>query len=580
MGCLLRLCSNKSSKSKDNKDQNQNKVIHFTNQKKENVSDSRDMLNSNKNNCQINNNNNKCLNNNYINNDLITDSIDGKNSKNSNNSDKKQKMKEKQEEIQKKEKELKEKEKLLNDKEKEFDIKENKLIEREKEFNSQRENLNNRENKIILKENELEKLKTALEEKEKNLKEKESNINLQKSKLEEKENKIKIKEDEMSKLLKKYKQENEEIKKLNLELRKDPILVGLNNIGATCYMNATLQSLSNSDKLTEYFLKNYKYEPNNNKKIMSNVYYNVIKDLWNRGNNNKSFSPNEFKEKLSQENPLFAGIAANDSKDLINFLIERIHNELNVTKNENGMQSNNNNYEVTQNDQLDEQKMLNIFINEFKLKYNSIISDLFYGLLETKSQCQQCKYIKYNFQVYSFIEFPLERVNQYCFMTGKRNNYNMYMNNNKNPDVDLYECFEYYNNLELMTGDNQMYCNICNCNCDSLYGSLLYSAPNYLIINLNRGRGAVYECKVIFPEQLNLFNYVSFKNGNTVYELYAVICHIGPSSMSGHFVAYCRNRIDKKWYLYNDAFVNLCQSPNEYQKGMAYILFYQVLSSS
>ena len=50
--------------------------------------------------------------------------------------------------------------------------------------------------------------------------------------------------------------------------------------------------------------------------------------------------------------------------------------------------------------------------------------------------------------------------------------------------------------------------------------------------------------------------------------------------MSGHFVAYCRNRKDKKWYLYNDGSVELCQSPNEYKKEMAYILFYQALKSS
>ena len=68
--------------------------------------------------------------------------------------------------------------------------------------------------------------------------------------------------------------------------------------------------------------------------------------------------------------------------------------------------------------------------------------------------------------------------------------------------------------------------------------------------------------------------------GNTVYELYAVICHIGPSSMSGHFIAFCKNRIDKKWYKYNDAFVTLCQNQNEYNIGMPYILFYKVLLSS
>jgi len=64
--------------------------------------------------------------------------------------------------------------------------------------------------------------------------------------------------------------------------------------------------------------------------------------------------------------------------------------------------------------------MLELFNNEFKEKYNSIISHLFYGILEIKSQCQGCKCIKYNFQIFSFIEFPLEKVNQYCFNIGKK----------------------------------------------------------------------------------------------------------------------------------------------------------------
>ena len=50
--------------------------------------------------------------------------------------------------------------------------------------------------------------------------------------------------------------------------------------------------------------------------------------------------------------------------------------------------------------------------------------------------------------------------------------------------------------------------------------------------------------------------------------------------MSGHFIAFCKNRIDKKWYKYDDAFVSLCQRSNEYQSGMPYILFYKVLLSS
>ena len=60
-------------------------------------------------------------------------------------------------------------------------------------------------------------------------------------------------------------------------------------------------------------------------KVMANEYHKVIKNLWDRNRNKKSYSQNSFKEVLSKENPLFEGVAANDSKDLFNFLLERFH---------------------------------------------------------------------------------------------------------------------------------------------------------------------------------------------------------------------------------------------------------------
>ena len=333
-------------------------------------------------------------------------------------------------------------------------------------------------------------------------------------------------------------------------------------------MNASLQCFSNSKKLTEYFLKHYQKDPN---KIMANEYYEVLKNLWNKDDNEKAYSPNSFKDVLSKENPLFAGIAANDSKDFINFLIERLHQELNNINKDNNVTDS-----WMRINQANEMEVLKGFLQDFKTTFNSPISKLFYGISETKSQCQGCTIIKYNFQVYSFLEFPLQQVNQYYFNNGKRP---LFTNDGRNPDVDLYECFEYNRKIDLMTGDNQMYCNICNKQCNSTYATSLYSGPNYLILHLNRGRGAVYECNVIFPEKLNLFNYITYNQEGTLYELNAVICHLGPSSMSGHFVAYCKNRMDNKWYLYNDSFVTLCDRKDQYTEGMPYILFYKELTS-
>ena len=413
--------------------------------------------------------------------------------------------------------------------------------------------------KYELKKQEQKKLKKDIEIEREKFEEKKKSFDKERA---NKFEQLKLKEKELNK--KQLLLENEEKIYYN---KKIPILIGLNNIGATCYMNASLQCLSNTKELTEFFLNNYK-DKNKKKHIITYEYYELIKNLWNEKNNNKPYSPYSFKDILSQENELFAGIQANDSKDLINFLIERLHQELNVIKEKN---NNENFYQINQ---LNENEALQFFLKDFTSSFNSIISKLFYGILETKSQCKGCNMIKFNFQLYSFLEFPLQHINQYFFNNGKRP---LFTQDGKNPDVDLYECFEYNRKIDLMNGENQMYCNLCNKLCDATYTNFIYSGPNYLIINLNRGRGAVYECKVNFPEQLNLFNYVSYQHGITAYELYAVICHLGPSSMSGHFVAYCRNRIDNKWYLYNDSFVTLCDKPKQYTEGMPYILFYRVL---
>ena len=479
-------------------------------------------------------------------------------------------------EIKKKEEELKEMKRKVNAQNNEIIANKNEINKMIIELKEKEKDLNNKEKNIqekFMKLNQLERdLKNKeiiigqkseeLYQKEIIIQKREMNVDVRNMELNQKEKNLNNKELNLSQQMIEFEKNKEKI----INQQNVPIIIGLNNIGATCYMNSTLQCLSNTKKLTEYFLTKYKQNP---KRIMANVYHKLLLNLWNREKNNKPYSPYEFKEVLSKENPLFAGIAANDSKDLINFLIERFHQELNEVKENNNVNNNNN---LTAQNQTNEQFMLNTFLQEFKEKFNSPISDLFYGMIETKSQCQRCAIIKYNFQVYSFLEFPLQQVNQYYYNMNRRPLYN---NDGTNPDVDLYECFEYYQKIDLMNGDNQMYCNICNQLCDSLYSTTIYSTPINLIINLNRGRGAVYVCKVNFPEQLNLINYVTFKNGFTVYQLYAVICHLGPSSMSGHFVAYCRNRIDNKWYLYNDGMVSPCYSIYPYKNGMPYMLFYR-----
>ena len=138
-----------------------------------------------------------------------------------------------------------------------------------------------------------------------------------------------IKQDDLLEIKDNQTNNSELIAETNFNNDKDAIKIGLENIGATCYMNATLQCLSNTKDLNNYFLKKYKYNKNAENKRLSNEFYNVMKNLWNKKRKGTAYAPKEFKETISQMNSLFEGVQANDSKDLINFLLEQMHEELN-----------------------------------------------------------------------------------------------------------------------------------------------------------------------------------------------------------------------------------------------------------
>ena len=151
-------------------------------------------------------------------------------------------------------------------------------------------------------------------------------------------------------------------------------------------------------------------------------------------------------------------------------------------------------------------------------------------------------------------------------------------NKSKGPKLTLDQCFESFLKPDYLTGDNQQYCNKCHVLSDAIYTNYLYSSPNILILILNYGKGILFECDVLFDEYINISKYIDSKTGNvpTNYRLLGAIVHIGPSSMGGHFIAYCRS-IDKpdKWYKLNDSLVSEATFSEIKNVGIPYVLFYE-----
>jgi ubiquitin C-terminal hydrolase len=204
-------------------------------------------------------------------------------------------------------------------------------------------------------------------------------------------------------------------------------------------MNSTLQCLSQTEILTNFFLKEnnefliFNNNLKNEKYQLAPIYLDLIKKLWAKSGP-KSFSPYNFMNIINNMNPLFKTGQAGDSKDFIIFVLEQLHKELKKVVNA----PNANNSIIQPLNQYDKNNAFNYFFDSFK-KECSIISDTFFGFTETTNECLYCKNIYnsqgfsnpicYNYGIFNCLIFPLEEVKNMKNLQIQMNN-NFFIQNN------------------------------------------------------------------------------------------------------------------------------------------------------
>ena len=196
--------------------------------------------------------------------------------------------------------------------------------------------------------------------------------------------------------------------------------VGLNNIGNTCFMNSSLQALSAVWPLTEYFLsERYKADINEKNPLgtkgkLVRAYGALLEDLW-RGTRT-SVTPSEVRRNVSSftSNDMFRGYEQQDAQELLNFLIDGLHEDLNLILHKPAVVD-----EESDGSRPDE-LVSKLSLEKYHQRNKSRIVDLMAGLFRNTVECHTChkKSIKFDpFQIVT-VPIPTSRTGSktYCFV--------------------------------------------------------------------------------------------------------------------------------------------------------------------
>lgn len=340
------------------------------------------------------------------------------------------------------------------------------------------------------------------------------------------------------------------------QLSKQSPPVGLLNHGVTCYMNSAIQSMIHIPAMQHYLndINSGKHESTLKLRSVSHTLADLSKRMWESNKSNskaKYINPKKIISRLDDINCVMSEWQQEDSHEYFMSLLSRL-----------------------QEDSTPKGQKLN----------QSIIYDIFGGLLLQKITCNNCKNIsKTNQEFYDLsLGFNKKRHNQIEAIIDSSNNTPPPVPGKYTIEKSIKDFFS----SELIKLDNSdpqsgYTCESCHQKTQASKISYINESPETLTIHLKRFKfngnsSSKVKQSISYSKYLDLTKYTI--NGDpTKYRLISVIVHEGRSLSSGHYISHCLQP-DGSWCTYDDEYINKIPEHTALNDPAAYVLIYTKLT--
>lgn len=318
-------------------------------------------------------------------------------------------------------------------------------------------------------------------------------------------------------------------------------IVGIQNMGNTCYCNSTIQLIRacpewNAICITQNFKEQLSNTSDDNtyKRILL-AYQDIIKSIWSAYKpayvRPLGFISEVRKAVKGTVYEMFGKPIPNDSHEYLVYLLDCFHEA--IKKESQFIEKN------ILNDMTDIERM-NILAengwNKFISKNDSEIVNLFFGMMRKTIHCTNCKNNSYQWEVFNTLKIPCEGQ---TFI-------DWFYNELKESEIEGYHC----ENCKKLTPGNEKHL-------AKIY-SHIWKLPHSLFVVLRRfnwdGRKNSTSCPYE-GEDITLTKFFAQESNDPsrswTYEIRGISDHHG-SHMGGHYTAQFKHPISGEWWWFDD----------------------------